>query len=273
MLKDRILTALVLIPVFLLAVLWPDARLLAALMLIVTAIASFEWARLINKSKGFTYAYSGITFVFILSIYIVEFELVYLALMALAAVFWCLAFAIIIGYQHERVVLPESRMLMMCLGQVLLVAAWSSLFYLKNAISTNGFLLLLLLFIIWAADSGAYFIGRKWGKRRLASRVSPGKTWEGTVAGLICGLLVGLLYIVFSGADSSHYFIIMTVTILAAVFSVIGDLFESIVKRNANVKDSGQLLPGHGGALDRIDSLLAAGPVFVLTFSLFGSVT
>ncbi len=272
MLRDRILTALVLIPVFLLAVLWPDASLLAILMVIVTALAAYEWARMIRPSTAFSLGYSCITCVCVLAVYLLQNQAVYLILMSLAVVFWCVALVVIIGYQQEKILLPDSRGLMMVLGQFLLVTTWSSLFYLKDALSTNGFLLLLLLFIIWSADSGAYFIGRKWGKRRLASRVSPGKTWEGTIAGLLCGLAVGLIYIMVSDAGAGHFLMIMTVTILATVFSVIGDLFESIIKRNARVKDSGQLLPGHGGALDRIDSLLAAGPVFVLTFIVFGSV-
>lgn len=273
MLRDRILTALVLIPVFLMAVLWPDAILLALLMAVVTAIAAYEWARMIRPSTAFSLGYSCVTCICILAVYLLQNNAVYLSLMSLAALFWCFALAVIIGYQQQKKILPESPVLMIVLGQFLLVTTWSSLFYLKHTLSTNGFLLLLLLFIIWSADSGAYFIGRKWGKRRLASKVSPGKTWEGTIAGLVCGLAVGLIYIMVSGEDVGHFLMIMTVTIMATIFSVIGDLFESIIKRNARVKDSGQLLPGHGGALDRIDSLLAAGPVFVLTFIVFGSVT
>ena len=135
----------------------------------------------------------------------------------------------------------------------------------------GGQLLLLLMLIIWSADTGAYFIGRRWGRRRLASHVSPGKTWEGTAAGLISSLSIGCIYVIVLNADLNQFLVLLVIILATFIFSVIGDLFESIMKRDANVKDSGHLLPGHGGVLDRIDSLTAAGPVFTLAIILTGT--
>lgn len=272
MLKHRIMTALVLIPVFLTAVLWPDATAFAILMTVIVALASYEWARLRNVSRSFATGFGAITVVLIALIYKADVTAIYFSLMAVATIFWCLAFFIVISYQNGKKLLPGSTLVFMVLGQVLMISTWCSLFYLKAFISRDGYILLLLMMIIWAADSCAYFIGRKWGKRCLASHVSPGKTWEGTLAGLVGGLGVGVIYAIVSAQGTSYYLFIMLVTFLAAIFSVIGDLFESIIKREANVKDSGQLLPGHGGVLDRIDSLVAAGPVFVLAFTLLGNI-
>jgi phosphatidate cytidylyltransferase len=118
------------------------------------------------------------------------------------------------------------------------------------------------LILIWVADSGAYFVGRQWGKNKLAPRVSPGKTIEGLLGALAGGLIWGYAGMVWFEPKSGWLFVALCfVTVL---FSVLGDLVESLFKRNAGVKDSGQLLPGHGGVLDRLDSLTSAAPVFVL---------
>lgn len=273
MLKHRILTALVLIPVFLTAVLVPDVIALAVLMAVVVSLASYEWARLKHASRKFATGYSAITVLLIALVYITDITMIYFLLITAATIFWCAALFIVIGYQNGKKLLPRSVLVFMGLGQMLMLSTWCSLFYLKSFISRDGYILLLLMLIIWAADSCAYFIGRKWGKRRLASHVSPGKTWEGTLAGLVGGLGVGVIYGIVSAQGTGYFLFIMLTTLLATIFSVIGDLFESIIKRDANVKDSGQLLPGHGGVLDRIDSLIAAGPVFVLAFIFLGNIT
>ena len=119
--------------------------------------------------------------------------------------------------------------------------------------------------LVWAADSGAYFSGRAFGKRKLAPKVSPGKSWEGVVGGLITALVLAFVFIHFSGdalvgERNISGFVILSVATVA--ISVLGDLTESMFKRESGVKDSSQLIPGHGGVLDRIDSLTAAVPFF-----------
>jgi phosphatidate cytidylyltransferase len=131
--------------------------------------------------------------------------------------------------------------------------------------------LLMALMIVWAADSGAYFAGRKFGKHKLSPRISPNKTVEGLIGGVAAGMLVALLFAwFFADATIKQLPAIAVVAIWTILFSVVGDLFESLLKRHVGAKDSGALIPGHGGVLDRIDSVLAALPVFALGKLLFG---
>jgi phosphatidate cytidylyltransferase len=116
------------------------------------------------------------------------------------------------------------------------------------------------LFIIWATDSGAYFIGKSMGKKKLWPEISPNKTIEGSIGGVICALIVAVLFSLFSNIDAS-LFQLFVITIILSVFGQIGDLVESALKRHFNVKDSGRILPGHGGVLDRFDSLLFVWPL------------
>lgn len=121
------------------------------------------------------------------------------------------------------------------------------------------------LFIIWATDSGAYFIGRSLGKNKLWPEISPNKTIEGSIGGVICALLVAVLFIFFTNIDAS-FIQLAVITIILSVFGQIGDLVESALKRHYQVKDSGNILPGHGGILDRFDSLLFVWPLLHFLF-------
>lgn len=116
------------------------------------------------------------------------------------------------------------------------------------------------LFMIWATDSGAYFIGKAFGKRKLWPEISPNKTIEGSIGGVICAVIVAILFSVFTDIDAS-LIQLLVITVVLSVFGQIGDLVESALKRHFNVKDSGRLLPGHGGILDRFDSLLFVWPL------------
>ena len=121
-----------------------------------------------------------------------------------------------------------------------------------------------VLGVVWAADTGAYFTGRKLGRRKLAPNISPNKTIEGMAGGVIAGVITGTLVGLLAGAEPHELGWVALVSMVAALASVIGDLFECLLKRHAGVKDSGHLIPGHGGILDRIDGVLAALPVFAL---------
>ena len=128
-----------------------------------------------------------------------------------------------------------------------------------------------LLVVVWSADTFAYLAGRRFGKRKLAPSISPGKTIEGLAGGLIGAGLVALLAAIYAlDLSPAQTLIWLLASLVAALFSVVGDLFESRLKRRAGVKDSGGLLPGHGGVLDRIDGLLAAAPVFATVWRLAG---
>jgi phosphatidate cytidylyltransferase len=137
-------------------------------------------------------------------------------------------------------------------------------FYFFIETRTGGLVYILYsLFIIWATDSGAYFIGRAMGKRKLWPEISPNKTVEGFIGGIVCAMIVAVLFVLFSDINASMYTLV-GVTIVLSMFGQIGDLVESAFKRHFNVKDSGQFLPGHGGILDRFDSLLFVWPLLNL---------
>jgi len=156
-------------------------------------------------------------------------------------------------------------------GLLVLVPPFYVLLRLHAASAAGALWILSLLAFIWAADTGAYFTGRALGRTKLAPRVSPGKTWEGAIGGVLASVCVGALLMRFGfhvrGASLAA---LMMVIAVVAVFSIIGDLTISALKRGAGAKDSGTLFPGHGGVLDRLDSLFAAAPLFVLGLKILG---
>jgi phosphatidate cytidylyltransferase len=145
-------------------------------------------------------------------------------------------------------------------GLVLLVPAWTALVSLKS-VPPEPWLLLVVMAVPWIADIGAYFSGRRFGKRKLAPSISPGKTWEGVAGAAVCMLIYGLILNQVGGIFS---LLTIPVLLLLLALSITGDLFESLMKRQAGIKDSSALLPGHGGVLDRIDSQLSVLPVALL---------
>jgi phosphatidate cytidylyltransferase len=154
-------------------------------------------------------------------------------------------------------------------GLLVLIPAWAGLVWIHQ-LSRGPYLVLFLLVLIWIADSGAYFAGRRWGRRKLAPLVSPGKTREGAYGALAGGLLWGGVLAALYGVSVPQQGCLVLLCLLTVVASIVGDLYESLSKRERGVKDSGSLLPGHGGILDRIDSLTAAAPVFALGLHLIG---
>jgi phosphatidate cytidylyltransferase len=258
MLRVRIVTALVLFAGFVAAFYFLTPAQFAWLLLAVVALAAFEWGRLClrNHTLG-AIVYAGIV--------------VFIALWArskvswaqpivfLGAAFWC-ASPMILRLWSRRDSVPRTALLV---GLVVLLPAFFSLAALRSMAGASGGFLWVLLIVVWAADSGAYFTGRAIGRRKLAPRISPGKTWEGAAGGLVSAALLGYLATrLVPQAENLPGLAWVAVCAAVAAFSVLGDLTESLFKRMAGVKDSGALLPGHGGALDRVDGILAAAPVF-----------
>ncbi|HHH36159.1 MAG TPA: phosphatidate cytidylyltransferase [Gammaproteobacteria bacterium] len=266
-LQQRLLTAAVLVPLFLAAILWLPTPWVMTLFALVVAQGAWEWAGLAGFAGGLRLAYV-IAIVLLLAVlgrFLNHPWLLWL-LLGLALTWWLIALAWI--RRSETMALPvtgEAPSPMLALaGAVVLVPVWAALSVLHANGSAGIGLLLTLLGIVWAADSGAYFSGRRWGRHRLAPRISPGKTREGAAGGVAAAVVVALpaaWLLGFRGAALVGFVLLAVVT---ALFSIVGDLLESLLKRRRGVKDSGHLLPGHGGVLDRIDSLTAAAPVYVL---------
>jgi phosphatidate cytidylyltransferase len=158
-------------------------------------------------------------------------------------------------------------------GVLVLAAPWGALIELHESDPHGRALVLFFLMLVWTADSLAYFVGRRWGRTKLAPRVSPGKTREGVYGALAGALLWGLLLGWVSSLGPSGTLAAVLLCGVTVLISVVGDLYESLLKRRRGVKDSSHLLPGHGGMLDRVDSLTAAAPVFVLGLALIGGLS
>lgn len=268
MLKTRILTSLILIPLFLSALFLLSARNWSLLMLTIIALAAFEWGDICQFPALLQKIFVG---ALLIAGFIVSFKLPlnYLSLaindvmlfttMASVAL-WSIVIPIWLYYR------PNLRhpILMFMVGFVLLLSTWLAFISLREM---NPWLLLIAVVTVWLADSGAYFAGKHFGKHKLAPNISPNKTWEGVAGALIIVSSIGAALCFYY---QQNYLVIVFLWWIT-IFSVIGDLFESLLKRQANLKDSGKLLPGHGGILDRIDGLLAAMPIaaFIVHFPIY----
>jgi phosphatidate cytidylyltransferase len=149
-------------------------------------------------------------------------------------------------------------------GVLVTLPCWASFVTLHARVDHGPLITLALLVIVWLADSGAYFAGKRWGHTRLAPVISPGKTWEGVLGGIITSAIVALLAGFWYSQSLEWTLTLVPVVLLAVMFSIVGDLLESLMKRQVGLKDSGHIIPGHGGVLDRIDSLTAAAPMFLI---------
>ncbi len=192
----------------------------------------------------------------------------YLAIVG--ALLWVGITILLVNYQFSGNWTLFTRVIYFVLGLFLLCVCTSLLVFIHGQFEQGGWILLYLMTLVWIADIGAYFSGRRFGKNKLAPGISPGKTWEGVVGGVIANVI--WMLVVFSLTDllDMSLFWFVGIGLAASAISVVGDLFESILKREAGVKDSGKILPGHGGVLDRFDSIIAAAPVFVAGLFLAG---
>ncbi len=263
MLKQRVITAIILAIVFLSALFFSPPTAWVALMVLMVLYGLLEWARLAKFSSTATYIYLGLSLLLTLAIVWVnisspaQVESLHMIIYGVSAVLWVAVVPawMIGGWQVRQ---PQ---LMAVLGWMLLIPTGLAMVDLRQQ---DAWLLLSIMGLVWMADIAAYFTGRKFGKHKLAPSISPGKTWEG-----VAGALVGVTLYVLVLGWASGFFELQT-TLLGMVllsawlgvgFSVIGDLFESAIKRQAGVKDSGTILPGHGGLLDRIDALTSTLPI------------
>ena len=270
MLKTRVITAIVLLAVFLPVTLFAPVGAFGALIAFVLVFAAWEWARLLKIGGAGPVIYALVAAVALVASTGLgsEFQPPR-SLLEASAIFWVLAGPFVL-IRKPALAKGAWRAFLLLAGIVVFAACWHALVA-ARAIGVSFVLSLML--VVWLADIGAYFAGKAFGRHKLAPAISPGKTWEGAVGGWLAVLIVASAAIALHAFEPTLYSALLerlgaartlvTLTVLV-VFSVIGDLFESILKRQAGVKDSSGLLPGHGGVLDRIDALLPVLPLAML---------
>jgi len=273
--KTRLLAALIMAPIAILSVLFVPTPVLAALAALLFLTALWEWLKLAEVDDTLARTILLLCNVAVMAALVWgsrsaqggSFALLQLVVVVGVA-WWLLAMLWMKHYHFASDHDSNARAFKLLAGTLAVVPAWCAL-GLIHASQPNGHQwLLLALLLVWSADTGAYFAGRRFGgkffARKLAPRISPNKTIEGLLGGLLLALAVAIAGALLIGARVEQLPAIGVVALATVLFSVVGDLFESLLKRHVGAKDSGDLIPGHGGVLDRVDSVLAALPVFAL---------
>lgn len=274
MLKYRLISAFVLIPVVIAALFLLPPMGFAIVTLVVCMLAAWEWGQL----SGFTSTSQRVWLAVLCGLllaamlfllpeyhYDVHQPMVEGSLWA-SFTWWIVALLLVLSYPASAAFWRHSKVLRLIFGILTIVPFfWGMLalrawHYTDNHYSGAVWLLYVMI-LVWGADSGAYMFGKMFGKHKLAPKVSPGKTWQGFFGGLLTAAVISWAYGVWAHLDVTPT-VLLVCSVVAALASVLGDLTESMFKREAGIKDSGHLIPGHGGILDRIDSLTAAVPVF-----------
>lgn len=262
MLKTRVLTALVLLLVLSYFLFVGNQTEWKLLVLFASFVAAWEWAGFAEISGKHNKAlFSGLVLVScVVFLPFISTGLIFILTTILALV---MGASVVRFQQTEGRHLFSSKVAILSLGLLSIVLFSTALVYFREVFSI--WLLLLSMAAVWAMDTGAYFSGRKFGKKKLAVHVSPGKTWEGVWGGVVVSFVLSLVGLFLLAPEIEvSYFVVALVMSLIAAYSVIGDLFESLLKRQAGMKDSGSIFPGHGGILDRVDSLIIAFPMYLL---------
>ncbi len=287
MTKTRLLAALVMGPTAILAVLFLPTPWMMVLAAAFFLTGLWEWFRLSDVEDTLTRAFLLVANLLLMVMLVWGSRtasgggsLALFHLMILIGVIWWFLATLWLrfptfGSHHEG----WARAIKLAAGTLAVIPAWCALAVIHGdpadasqvgIIPRNHLWLLTALMVVWMADTGAYFAGRKFGRHKLSPRISPNKTVEGLAGGAMAALAIGLLFAMLAGASAAQLPWVGLTVIITVIASVIGDLFESLLKRHAGAKDSSDLIPGHGGVLDRIDSVLAALPVFAICKASFG---
>ena len=259
-LKQRVITGVVLIIAVLLGVLYlPNNLFAAASLIILISIGGWEWGKLVSLNGMvralfvvgllgvglFAYFNQDLRWVFIIA----------------GVLWWSAALVLLAVYEQGTWLYKNYPWLLRVAAFLVLIPAWVSLISLHQY---HPLLVLYLIFLVAITDSGAYFTGKAFGKNKLAPELSPGKTREGVFGGVAGALVWSILGAWFFDIPAIDWLYFILLSLVVAFMSVSGDLFESLIKREAGMKDSGNILPGHGGILDRVDGLVATLPIFTL---------
>ncbi len=271
MLKARVLTVIVVLPLFLLAIFYFQDIFWAALLLALTVTGAREWSKLAQFSVRNTIIFMFLTLLLGSELLIQLRESVKLdvyslnlaAVYGISVLFW----VAIVPFYLRKSFAVESPAMWMLIGWIVLLPTCLALYQLRVI---NPMLLLGTMSVIWISDTAAYFTGRALGKHKLAPEISPNKTWEGVAGAMVAIMLYGLVCAAIL-QQGNLLFALIPMLVMMTALGIIGDLYESLLKRQAGVKDSGNILPGHGGILDRIDALTSSLPFAILAILIFYS--
>ncbi|WP_158970786.1 phosphatidate cytidylyltransferase [Paraglaciecola sp. L3A3] len=282
MLKQRIITALILAPLALCAILFLPLWSFEILIAFVIGLGAWEWSSMSGITRTFTkVSYAALVtsiclaFSFLLPVDMIWYQgqlnSLYTYTLSIASIWWMISLAMIIAYPNYSSTWFESKSLRGIFGLLTLIPTWVAVVSLRTSLYDvdpfyGASLIFYVLGIVWAADIGAFFVGVKFGKHKLRPRVSPGKTLEGLMGGIFASSAIIAFAALHYHVDPSRIWLHVVIGALTVGVSALGDLNESMFKRCAGIKDSGTLLPGHGGIMDRIDSLTAAFPVFAFCY-------
>ncbi len=274
MLRTRLITAFVLLVVMVPAILLLPSRAMAVVLLGVTLLAAFEWQRLAGcKGPLARWAYPAVTVAACAALWPWVGEPAAMRWVgALGSAWWFAVSAYLLRHRTRR---PRSRgrCLGLLAGLPAMVPSWFAMASIHAHPALGPGFLLFTFVLVWSADSGAYFAGRAFGRSKLAPSISPGKTLEGVAGGLVLVAIMAALAHAVLPAGGAGLAVMIGVALVAALVSIAGDLLVSLFKRQRGMKDSGNLLPGHGGVLDRVDSMLAAPTVLLLGWTIAGTGT
>ncbi|GAB1264828.1 phosphatidate cytidylyltransferase [Aurantivibrio infirmus] len=281
MLKQRVVTGVIMAAIVLAAIFYLPSPIFILIAALIVSIGAWEWSRLAS--------YEGVArylFVFVFAVILVvifwfsglassvlsssDAELLKdntLAIVFIASLWWLVALFLVKQYPAASG-LWSKQWQQTIIGVLVLLPTWASLVFLRLQ-EQGQWLIVVLIMCVVCADTGAYFFGRKWGRHKLAASVSPGKSKEGFYGGLFTSIVFAIILIFSLGVEANNWWLLLLI-VVASLASVLGDLVESMFKRQRGIKDSGAILPGHGGVLDRLDSLTAAAPIFVLLYILSG---
>lgn len=263
MLFQRILTALVLAPLAIVIILWPPTMVFAAIVAVTFLAALWEWASLSGlKSRLWRVVLLLVTACIFGLLWQARNTVATPLVLVAGVAWWLLACLWLRHFAFAAAPTRENRTLKLVAGLFVIIPAWMALASIHARVPHGHWWTLLALAIVWASDIGAYFSGRRFGKRKLAPQISPGKTWAGAYGAMVAGVLVASLGGWFLDVRGTTLVALALLGAMTVAISIVGDLIESLLKRHAQVKDSGTIFPGHGGLMDRLDSVFAALPVF-----------
>lgn len=267
--KTRTLTALILAPLAIALILFVPTVFFAAVTGAAFLYALWEWTRMLDmRDHGSRAAVVGVHAAAMLALWLCRGSSWWWGVIAAGVIWWLFAALWLRNFSFGVAPTRENTALKLFAGFLIVVPAWCGLLQVHAGGSHGPWWTLFGLVLVWVADSGAYLAGSRWGTTKLAPRISPGKTWAGVYGAVAASAVVGVIgawLLGMRGLPLAGIFLLAMLTVLA---SIVGDLYESLIKRHANVKDSGDLFPGHGGMFDRLDSVFAALPVWAAGLAL-----